>query len=74
VPVVAGVGPVRIGNAAYVQTQHDVMGGMTLIARLVTDAIAASTEEDTGLWNAAITIGELLEARHGHFRAWTPWH
>jgi GH15 family glucan-1,4-alpha-glucosidase len=27
-----------------------------------------------GLIHAAITIGELLEARHGHFRAWTPWH
>ena len=26
-----------------------------------------------GLIHAAITIGELLEARHGHFRAWTPW-
>ena len=67
----AGVGPVRIGNAAYVQTQHDVMGEMILcldtittdprtadhdpslmplIERLVTEAIAASAEEDTGLW------------------------
>ncbi len=67
----AGVGPVRVGNAAYVQTQHDVMGEMILcldtittdprtgdhdptlmplIERLVTDAIRASTEEDTGLW------------------------
>lgn len=27
-----------------------------------------------GLIHAAITIGELLDARHGHFRAWTPWH
>jgi len=26
-----------------------------------------------GLIHAAITIGQLLEARHGHFRAWTPW-
>jgi hypothetical protein len=25
-----------------------------------------------GLIHAA--IGELLEARHGHFRAWSPWH
>lgn len=67
----AGVGPVRVGNAAYVQTQHDVMGEMILcldtittdprtgdhdptlmplIDRLVTEAIRASTEEDTGLW------------------------
>ncbi len=67
----AGVGPVRVGNAAYVQTQHDVMGEMILcldtittdprtgdhdpslmplIERLVTDAIRASTEQDTGLW------------------------
>ena len=27
-----------------------------------------------GLIHAAITIGELVDARHGHFRAWTPWH
>ncbi len=67
----AGVGPVRIGNAAYVQTQHDVMGEMILcldtittdprtgdhdaslmplIDRLVTEAIAAAADEDTGLW------------------------
>jgi GH15 family glucan-1,4-alpha-glucosidase len=67
----AGVGPVRIGNAAYVQTQHDVMGEMILcldtittdprtadhdpslmplIDRLVTEAITASAQEDTGLW------------------------
>ena len=26
-----------------------------------------------GLIHAAITIGELIDARHGHFRAWTPW-
>jgi GH15 family glucan-1,4-alpha-glucosidase len=26
-----------------------------------------------GLIHAAITIGELLEARHGRFRAWNPW-
>ena len=27
-----------------------------------------------GLIHAAMTIGELLEARDGHVRAWTPWH
>jgi GH15 family glucan-1,4-alpha-glucosidase len=63
--------PVRIGNAAYAQTQHDVMGEMVLcldtittdprtgdddpsllplVERLVVEAIRASTEEDTGLW------------------------
>ena len=26
-----------------------------------------------GLIHAAITIGEVLEARHGRFRAWNPW-
>jgi GH15 family glucan-1,4-alpha-glucosidase len=67
----AGTGPVRIGNAAYVQRQHDVMGEMLLcldtittdprigdpdvtllplVERLVTEAIQASAEEDTGLW------------------------
>jgi GH15 family glucan-1,4-alpha-glucosidase len=66
----AGTGPVRIGNAAYTQTQHDVMGEMLLcldtltsdprtdrdptllplIQRLVGEAIAASQQEDTGLW------------------------
>ncbi len=66
-----GTGPVRIGNAAYLQTQHDVMGEMLLcldtitsdprtapsdatlvplVRRLVEDAITASTREDTGLW------------------------
>ena len=66
-----GTGPVRIGNAAYLQTQHDVMGEMLLcldtitsdprtapadaglaplVERLVQDAIRASAEEDTGLW------------------------
>ena len=66
-----GAGPVRIGNAAYLQTQHDVMGEMLLcldtitsdprtalddpsllplVERLVEDAIRASAEEDTGLW------------------------
>lgn len=67
----AGSGPVRIGNAAHTQTQHDLMGEMILcldtitgdprtrdddltllplVTRLVTDAIRASAEEDTGLW------------------------
>ncbi len=67
----AGTGPVRIGNAAYVQTQHDIMGElilcldtmtsdprvalnerkvMPLVERLVAESMAASTEEDTGLW------------------------
>ena len=32
----AGVGPVRIGNAAYVQTQHDVMGEMILCLDTIT--------------------------------------
>ena len=66
-----GTGPVRIGNAAYLQTQHDVMGEMLLcldtitsdrrtsvsdpslvplVERLVADAMRASTEQDTGLW------------------------
>jgi GH15 family glucan-1,4-alpha-glucosidase len=67
----AGTGPVRIGNAAHTQTQHDLMGEMVLcldtittdprtsdhdatllplVDRLVGEAIRASTEEDTGLW------------------------
>lgn len=67
----AGTGPVRIGNAAYTQTQHDVMGEMLLcldtitsdprtgdhdpallplVSRLVTEAMRAADEEDTGLW------------------------
>jgi GH15 family glucan-1,4-alpha-glucosidase len=67
----AGTRPVRIGNAAYAQTQHDVMGEMVLcldtittdprtgdhdptllplVERLVGDAMRASAEEDTGLW------------------------
>ena len=67
----AGTGPVRIGNAAYAQTQHDVMGEMLLcldtitsdprtgdyhpallplVDRLVTEAMTAADEEDTGLW------------------------
>lgn len=66
-----GIGPVRIGNAAYIQRQHDVHGEMVLcletiltdprvvwedpslaplLERLVTEAIAASVVEDTGLW------------------------
>jgi GH15 family glucan-1,4-alpha-glucosidase len=67
----AGTGPVRVGNAAYTQTQHDVMGEMLLcldtitsdprtgdhdpallplVTRLVTEAMRAADEEDTGLW------------------------
>jgi GH15 family glucan-1,4-alpha-glucosidase len=67
----AGTGPVRVGNHAYVQTQHDLMGELILcidtmtsdprvalderpvlplVERLVTEAIRASQEEDTGLW------------------------
>ncbi len=66
-----GIGPVRIGNAAYIQSQHDVHGEMVLcletiltdprvvwedpslaplLERLVTEAMAASGREDTGLW------------------------
>lgn len=66
-----GIGPVRIGNAAYAQNQHDLHGEMVLcietiltdprvvwedpslaplLERLVTEAIAASVVEDTGLW------------------------
>ncbi|OFW38166.1 MAG: hypothetical protein A3J29_23430 [Acidobacteria bacterium RIFCSPLOWO2_12_FULL_67_14b] len=66
-----GIGPVRIGNAAYLQRQHDVGGEMVLcletiltdprvvwedpslaplLERLVEDAIASSSVEDTGLW------------------------
>lgn len=66
-----GVGPVRVGNAAFLQKQHDMMGElilcletiltdprvvyedrsvMTLIDRLVTEAIQSSECEDTGLW------------------------
>jgi GH15 family glucan-1,4-alpha-glucosidase len=67
----AGSGPVRIGNAAYQQTQHDIMGElllcldtmtsdprvaldeaamMPLVERLVAESMAASVHEDTGLW------------------------
>lgn len=67
----AGTGPVRIGNAAYAQTQHDIMGElllcldtmtsdprvslheakvMPLVERLVAESMTASTQEDTGLW------------------------
>ncbi|MFN0100224.1 MAG: glycoside hydrolase family 15 protein [Gemmatimonadaceae bacterium] len=66
-----GTGPVRIGNAAYLQTQHDVMGEMLLcldtitsdprtaahdptliplVERLVEESVRASTQQDTGLW------------------------
>jgi alpha,alpha-trehalase len=66
-----GVGPVRVGNAAFTQNQHDLMGElilcletiltdprvvyedrsvMTLVERLVTEAISLSALEDTGLW------------------------
>jgi GH15 family glucan-1,4-alpha-glucosidase len=66
-----GVGPVRVGNAAYTQNQHDLMGElilcletiitdprvvyedrsvMSLIDRLVTEALELSALEDTGLW------------------------
>jgi len=66
-----GIGPVRIGNAAYTQRQHDVAGELLLcletilgdlrvvwedpslaplLERLVDEAIVASTQEDTGLW------------------------
>lgn len=66
-----GIGPVRIGNAAYIQSQHDVHGEMVLcletiltdprvvwddpslaplLERLVSEAMAASRLEDTGLW------------------------
>jgi GH15 family glucan-1,4-alpha-glucosidase len=66
-----GIGPVRIGNAAYTQRQSDVAGELLLcletilsdprvvwedpslaplLERLVDEAIAASTQEDTGLW------------------------
>jgi len=66
-----GVGPVRVGNDAYTQNQHDLMGElilcletiitdprvvyedrsvMSLIDRLVTEAIQLSALEDTGLW------------------------
>ncbi len=67
----AGTGPVRVGNHAYVQTQHDLMGELILcldtmtsdprvalderpvlplVERLVAEAMRASTEVDTGLW------------------------
>ena len=67
----AGTGPVRIGNAAFAQRQHDVMGEMLLcldtmtsdprtgehhpallplVDRLVSEAMVAADEEDTGLW------------------------
>ena len=66
-----GVGPVRVGNDAYTQNQHDLMGELilcletiitdprvvyedrsviTLIDRLVTEAVDCSVLEDTGLW------------------------
>jgi GH15 family glucan-1,4-alpha-glucosidase len=66
-----GTGPVRVGNHAYVQTQHDLMGELILcidtmtsdprvalderpvlplVERLVAEAMRASQEEDTGLW------------------------
>jgi GH15 family glucan-1,4-alpha-glucosidase len=66
-----GVRPVRVGNAASTQNQHDLMGElilcletiltdprvvyedgtvMTLVDRLVTQAIELSALEDTGLW------------------------
>ncbi len=65
------IGPVRVGNAAYTQNQHDLMGElilcletilidprvvfedrsvMTLIERLVTEAMDLYQLEDTGLW------------------------
>jgi len=108
----AGNGPVRVGNAAYVQTQHDVMGEMLLcldtittdprtdddptlmplIERLVTESIQASTEHDTGLWEfrtlpkhytfskvlcwVAASRGARLARRLGHpeqAAAWTAW-
>ena len=108
----AGNGPVRIGNAAYVQTQHDVMGEMLLcldtittdprtdddptlmplIERLVTESIHASTQHDTGLWEfrtlpkhytfskvlcwVAASRGARLARRLGHpeqAAAWTAW-
>jgi GH15 family glucan-1,4-alpha-glucosidase len=68
----AGARPVRIGNAAYVQRQHDLMGEMilcletlmtdprvvtddgeaflSLVERLVRDAMAAAPTDDTGPW------------------------
>ncbi len=108
----AGNGPVRIGNAAYVQTQHDVMGEMLLcldtittdprtdddptlmplIERLVTESIHASTQHDTGLWEfrtlpkhytfskvlcwVAASRGARLARRLGHSEqaaVWTAW-
>ena len=108
----AGNGPVRIGNAAYVQTQHDVMGEMLLcldtittdprtdddptlmplIERLVTESIHASTQHDTGLWEfrtlpkhytfskvlcwVAASRGARLARRLGHpeqAAVWTAW-
>jgi GH15 family glucan-1,4-alpha-glucosidase len=64
--------PVRIGNAAYLQQQHDLMGEMvlcletlltdprvitdnvaevlSLVERLVQEAMAAADVDDTGLW------------------------
>jgi GH15 family glucan-1,4-alpha-glucosidase len=66
-----GTGPVRVGNAAYTQNQHDLMGEivlcletmltdprvvnedptiLALIERLVAEAMAKSSIEDTGLW------------------------
>ncbi len=109
----AGTGPVRVGNAAYLQTQHDVMGEMLLcldtvttdprtsdhdaslmplVDRLVSDSIRASAEEDTGLWEfrtlpnhytfskvmcwVAASRGARLARRLGHpgrADAWAAW-
>ncbi len=105
-----GTGPVRIGNAAYLQTQHDVMGEMLLcldtitsdprtaphdpglvplVERLVEESLTASTQEDTGLWEfrtlpnhytfskvlcwVAASRGARILERLGHASRAEPW-
>ncbi|MGD9904038.1 MAG: glycoside hydrolase family 15 protein [Vicinamibacterales bacterium] len=106
----AGNGPVRVGNAAYAQAQHDIMGElllcldtmtsdprvglheakvMPLVERLVAESMAASTQEDTGLWEyramprhytfskvlcwVAASRGADMAERHGRTERAGPW-
>ena len=76
-----GTKPVRIGNAAYFQRQHDRLMTRANCVGLFSEDIEPETGmlfgnfpqafTHVGLINTAVTISELLEARDARFRAWS---